>query len=313
MCGIYAYAQTPYDSFHPETTRPMLRLERDTAWRQQTEDDNGSFLIVANHNSGIVMLYDLCGDSLVAVAELNPKALMWLSVDPMADNNIHESPYVYCGGRPINKIDPTGLDDYDIDMNGNVVNQTVNKERDAFFIVDSDGNRIDGKQQIFAYGTIEKYKHIPNGGAGFDLFEVRGDQNADELFEFLANNTTIEWSLLTMGATGNRGLGALMTSHQADREEAGAFLLTNKYSYGYFIRGHTHNHPNNTPYPSGLWMNESLNMKSKQKPGDIGMAKYLHNLAQQRGRVSPLMQIYISICPYYIQYDANSTKKQFGL
>ena len=64
-------AQTPHDSFHPETSRPMLRLERDTAWRQQIEDDSGSFLIVANHNSGIVMLYDLSGDSLVAVADIN--------------------------------------------------------------------------------------------------------------------------------------------------------------------------------------------------------------------------------------------------
>ena len=105
-------AQTPYDSFHPETSRPMLRLERDTAWRQQIEDDNGSFLIVANHNSGIVMLYDLCGDSLVAVADINPDMLLWLSVDPLADKNIAESPYVYCGGNPTNRIDFNGMDWY---------------------------------------------------------------------------------------------------------------------------------------------------------------------------------------------------------
>ena len=276
-------AQTPYDSFHPETSRPMLRLERDTAWHQQIEDDNGSFLIVANHNSGIVMLYDLCGDSLVAVADINPDMLLWLSVDPLADKNIAESPYVYCSGRPINKIDPTGLDDYDIDQYGNIVNQTVNKERDAFFIVDSDGNRIDGKQQIFAYGTVEKYKHIPNGGAGFDLFEIRGDLNADDLFRFLASNTDVEWSQLSMGIAGSKGFNSISTSHESMKEGALRFLVNNKYRHGYFIRGYFHSHPDNTPYPSGL----------KTRNSDIGVAASIQKIARQNGSYSPVFGIFL--------------------
>ncbi|MFW6222944.1 MAG: RHS repeat-associated core domain-containing protein, partial [Bacteroidota bacterium] len=46
---------------------------------------------------------------------------VWLSVDPMAFKYPDQSPYSYVGNRPINTIDPWGMDEYK-DPNGNTGN-----------------------------------------------------------------------------------------------------------------------------------------------------------------------------------------------
>ena len=50
-------------------------------------------------------------DSLVAIAHINQKDVIWLSVDPLADKYIDNSPYVYCSGNPIMLVDPSGMDE----------------------------------------------------------------------------------------------------------------------------------------------------------------------------------------------------------
>jgi RHS repeat-associated protein len=37
---------------------------------------------------------------------------MWTSVDPLAEKYYNVSPYTYCAGNPVNRIDPDGKDDY---------------------------------------------------------------------------------------------------------------------------------------------------------------------------------------------------------
>jgi len=38
-----------------------------------------------------------------------PEVSIWLSVDPLADKYPSMTPYMYCGGNPVNLIDPTGM------------------------------------------------------------------------------------------------------------------------------------------------------------------------------------------------------------
>lgn len=40
----------------------------------------------------------------------DPANLRWSSVDPLAEKYPNLSPYVYCGGNPVNRIDPMGMD-----------------------------------------------------------------------------------------------------------------------------------------------------------------------------------------------------------
>jgi RHS repeat-associated protein len=82
----------------------------------------------------------------------------WISVDPMKEKYLNLSPYAYCSNNPVNRIDPDGMDDYEVNSRGKVVNRIENTERDAFFMVDKKGGRIEGKELTFEYGTIENFK-----------------------------------------------------------------------------------------------------------------------------------------------------------
>jgi hypothetical protein len=50
------------------------------------------------------------------------------------------------------------MDDYEINSKGKVVNRIETTERDAFFMVNKKGNRIEGKEQTFEYGTVENFQ-----------------------------------------------------------------------------------------------------------------------------------------------------------
>jgi len=228
---------------------------------------------------------------------------IWLSVDPMSDKYPSLSPYVYCADNPIKLVDPNGEDIWEINSHGKVVNHVVDKTKDAFYIVDKNGNRIKGKELSFNYGTIETYKsqYSDEAKTTFDWYNVRGDNNGSQLFEFLAKNTTVEYSQLMLGEKGDNGLNVISTSHESGTERSVNFLLDNKYQYGYTIRGHNHNHPRNTPYPSGL----------DTRDCDIGFANKLTNISLKNGSGTPTFKIYLPQRNKYIKYDRNSTYSNF--
>ena len=41
---------------------------------------------------------------------------IWLSVDPMSDDYPQQSPFMYCSGNPINRIDPDGMNDGEVEL-----------------------------------------------------------------------------------------------------------------------------------------------------------------------------------------------------
>ncbi len=63
-------------------------------------------------NKGIATIMDKEGNIILqdSISE-NAKA-MFTSPDPHAENYYHVSPYIYCGGNPVNRTDPTGMDWY---------------------------------------------------------------------------------------------------------------------------------------------------------------------------------------------------------
>ena len=224
----------------------------------------------------------------------------WLSVDPMADKYPEISAYTYCHLNPIIIIDPDGNDEWEINKKGKVVRQIENKGKDAFYMVDKNGNRIDGQFVEFDYGTVEKAQsqYHDEDNRLFDWHQVRGDENGKQLFELLAKNTDVEWGHTQMGKSGDDGLNIITTSHENSREGCFSFLYQNKYKYGYTIRRHSHSHPGNTPRPSGL------NNGTK----DIGFARRLTNDAKRRGGIVPSFQIFLPKSGKYISYTSKSIK-----
>ena len=217
----------------------------------------------------------------------------FITIDPMAEKNCSVSPYSYCGGNPINRVDPTGMDEWEINKRGEIVNRIKTKEHDAFYIVDNKGNRSNSIS--FAHGTIaNSFTEKMKGGGSYDAYNISGDKNGTHLFEFLAKNTDVEWSKLSYGTSGNLGLNVLTTSHGTSSEGGMTNYVSKYVPLPYIIRSDTHSHPGNTPYPSGL---------TQSNFGDVQYAKELTNMFRQNISFS----IFLPDKNSYIQYSPNST------
>ena len=179
----------------------------------------------------------------------------WHVVDPLAEKYYSISSYGYCSNSPLIHIDPTGMDEWEINSYGQVVKYIKTDKHDAFFFVDEEGNRIDGSSLKFRYGTVENYnketfsKRDSKGnliGGEFDTYTIRGDNKATELFEALAfftQLTDVEWGHIKTGIEGENGLNFITTSHLVRKEAGFAILGERLINDGYTIRAMNHSHP----------------------------------------------------------------------
>ena len=222
---------------------------------------------------------------------------MWLSVDPLADKYPSISPYSYCAWNPIKLVDPDGRDIWEIDSKGNVVSHTEDKHRDAFYVVNAKGERT-GDFVEFKYGTVKASTNTAEGGGTYDLYEVNGDGNGKQLFEFLANNTFVEWSQIKTGKAGSSAKNYLTTSHD-EAKEAGAASLWAKSLYKETIREMNHSHPNGIPIPSGL------PGSSDYGKADISFAKSVTSYCNNNNMSVPKFNVY-DCNGKYIPYNASS-------
>ena len=101
---IQLNAQTPFDSFAPETTRPMLELNES----HSEQPDSILCALVADLQSQMLLLVDISNGEIVSSAPITDEIQKWLSVDPLADNYPGVSPYAYCLLNPVKNIDPDG-------------------------------------------------------------------------------------------------------------------------------------------------------------------------------------------------------------
>lgn len=109
---IKVSAQSPYAMFGDNSK--MLEAKRESVpsiYRVGVQSTNGVNLYADfDMNKGLATLYDAEGNILRqdSIGE-NTKA-MFTTIDPHAESYYHLSPYSYCGGNPVNRIDPTGMD-----------------------------------------------------------------------------------------------------------------------------------------------------------------------------------------------------------
>ena len=296
ICGIPLSAQTPYDSFAPQAYSPIL--DWDSIQAVQKQDIAEEFTLQADTATivltpclaaidtaeQLVLLVDTLQNMLVCTP-LTDKLVRWLSVDPMA-------------------IDPDGRDVWDIDQNGNIINHIKDTSKDAFYIVqqDNDGNyqrMTDNGKEIymeFEYGTIEKQKTVLATKGYFDMYQIRGDRQATQLFEFFARSTGVEWCHVKTGIAGEKGLNFITTSHQK-AEEYGMLYVFRKRLYSYTIREWNHNHPKNTIDPSG-------SIESGKNKGDIQAANYVDRYLKSQGFPIPKYHIYTTKHKKYTRYES---------
>lgn len=146
------------------------------------------------------------------------------------------------------------MDIWDIDQWGNILNRTENKDMDQFRLVRQDGSQRKDEEGNdltleFDYGTVETQETIDTGnGKSFDVYKVRGDENATKLFEFLSNNisiepSSVEFSQIKTGIEGANGLNFISSGHSRGSEPGMTHLYLNQLQHGYHIRSMTHSHP----------------------------------------------------------------------
>lgn len=109
---FHAQAQTPYDSFAPECTRPMLGLDALHSMKQESTPDTLFCIVALDMQQQVLLLINAEDGKIIAYTSLADNIHKWMSVDPLADKYPGVSPYAYCHWNPVKYVDPDGMDDF---------------------------------------------------------------------------------------------------------------------------------------------------------------------------------------------------------
>ena len=171
------FAQSPYAMFGDNSK--MLEAKSEpipSIYRIGIQSPDGdTFYADFNLNKGFVTLYDADGNILChdSISE-NAKA-MFTTIDPHAENYYSLSPYSFCGGNPVNRIDPTGCDTLNISFNQNkwifntpiitegddVFNVTINEVTKTYIFSDGNwGERVDALNLEITSGYTLGIYHV---------------------------------------------------------------------------------------------------------------------------------------------------------
>ena len=156
--------------------------------------------------------------------------------------------------NPINLIDPDGrsvTDTYGVDNKGYITKidnkkyyDKNGKEIDKLFKIDSNGQKtsksIDIDKNVLKNPTKGESK---NGS--YDYYFAKYNENSTKLYEFLAENTSVEWGKVDE----NRTNTWITTSHKIDMEYGASTLLFNFLSEG---TGGTYMHSHSHPKEGGI-------------------------------------------------------------
>lgn len=215
----------------------------------------------------------LNGDSLFSQLSDNSSASRWYSVDPLVDRFPSWSPYNFVYNNPIRFVDPDGrapLDDYQLDKKTGmiVMIRETTDDHDVLFASKDNGKVDNGKSVNVQKGVLNNIKEgtVTADGkeTGFSYLKTSEAQGSS-LFEFLADNSNIEWGITKF----SDGENYVTTSREWGRELGGTGIITNVPGLAQKnVTEHDHSHPGGIDYPSGM-VPEGMESTS----GDVASAK----------------------------------------
>ena len=167
---VGSFAQTPYDSFAPETSRPMLELPE-----PEPSPDTLFCAMVADMSNQTLLLVDVSSREIIATAPITDDLRKWLSVDPLSDKYPGISPYAYAAWNPIKYVDPDGRE---------VINEIDETKDPDLYAVANAHQEIDNDNStitLYAHGS-ENYIELKDGTT---------ISTAKQFEEYLSNNSTL--------------------------------------------------------------------------------------------------------------------------
>ena len=174
---------------------------------------------------------------------------IWLSVDPMAMKFPHQSNYVYCSNNPLKVIDPNGEDEWEVNQSG-YIRHIKNNKPDRLYAVYGYGKERWGKRKSDV-DPLDVDKSIMNTIDNRGKYTTFSTQNnrakMDELFNFFADNTEVEWTQLSIHDEFENQYDYLSTSHEninSDLPLRYEIMVYAKAEEG-TLDAFKHSHPNN--------------------------------------------------------------------
>jgi len=321
-CTLSILAQTPYDNFAPEqSVKSMIELP-ETQFKVENTNPNSEIRYVQfDKNTMSVNLLNEEGGILKKI-QLNPNDKKFTSVDPLAEKKPWMSPYAYCRNNPMRFVDPTGMDEWEIDEYGNIVNRIETDKHDAFYVLNNEGKRIEGQSIIFEYGTIGQFsgtyelKTVEGTESyAFDIYSINGEENAQNLYIFMAEHTSglngkqeAEWTLSKFDSGKGNNLNYLTTSH-TDGSDVGFSSLTSTSVGNLPLIEMSHSHPGiGYAFPSGLPDYPGTRITGA---GDIPNAARRIEKAKANGHPIPNFRIYSPELKREFKYTTNSRYSDF--
>lgn len=120
---------------------------------------------------------------------------IFLSVDPLAEKYYGVSPYAYCSGNPINRVDPEGRDDWTINPSGKVEWLQENN-KNTLYAVDSKGISTGKKIVLSSDRSLKDLsRNVEEGSPNFTTAPKGDLKEMNKLFYFLSDNSIVEWAI----------------------------------------------------------------------------------------------------------------------
>ena len=197
----------------------------------------------------------------------DPLLARFHSVDPLFGNYPGSSPWTHCLANPLNYVDPDGRDNYQLNENGTfeLLERTEDKfdvikgRNDATLQVDKEfmesAQFFKGREKI--HGDVDFEERIV-----YDVTIYKIQNDGAKVFEFLADNSNVEWSRFKLTS----GYNYIGTSHDTGAD--GSVIVFKEHFPEEFkdIYRFDHNHPNNFSSPSPGDYNSTKEFSDNRHP-----------------------------------------------
>lgn len=234
-------------------------------------------------------------------------------MDPLATNRSWLTPYNYAQNSPLNRIDPSGMTDYELKKNGRIV------ERKETHTDEGPDRLIRGKARYkkgtlknnpanvkeVKKGTFENLSVVRDeeGEAQAQSFTITSDHQAEDLYGFIADYINKEMAKYQIRSDKKGDYTTFLTSFDDKKVRFGSQYLDGVAGRGDQLIDVTHNHPNVPGEAPGS------SSPSTNKDEDTDQARFVKEMFKNNQQVAPTFHIYR---PYnnYTPYDENGIIKE---